>query len=122
MKAKLIYDAECPLCSRYVRMVRLREHVDLTLIDARFPSPELTAALNEGYEIDKGMVLHLDNATYHGEAAISALALLTTPSSAFNRINILLFRSPAVAKRLYPVLVFGRGLLLRFLGRKRLGY
>ncbi|MEM9318085.1 MAG: DCC1-like thiol-disulfide oxidoreductase family protein [Pseudomonadota bacterium] len=122
MKATLIYDGQCPLCSRYVQLTRLREHVELQIVDAREQSPEVIAAREEGFELDKGMVLRLDDATYHGSAAISALAMLTTPNSVFNRINATVFRSPTFAKLVYPILVFGRNSLLWLLGRQKLGY
>jgi len=122
MKATLIYDGECPLCSRYVQMTRLKENVELTLVDARHGGAEVDAARGAGYELDKGMLLWLDGTAYHGSAAINALALLTTPSSMFNRLNALIFRSPIVAKLSYPFLVFGRNSLLRLLGRSKLGF
>ena len=98
MKATLIYDGQCSLCSRYVQLMRLREHIDLQLIDARQPSPEVSAARDKGLELDQEMVLRLDDATYHGSAAISTLALLATRSSIFNRVNASVFRYPRIAK------------------------
>jgi hypothetical protein len=73
-----------------------------------------------GYDVDAGMVLKLNGNYYHGGDCIHALALLTTPSGWFNRLNSWVFRSATVAKYLYPVLRTGRNLTLRLLGRSRL--
>ena len=38
----IIYDGECPFCSRYVKLMRLEETIgDIRLIDARKNPPEL---------------------------------------------------------------------------------
>jgi hypothetical protein len=48
------------------------------------------------------------------------LALLSTSSGSFNRINALVFSRPRLARVLYPVLRAGRNLLLRILHRSKL--
>ncbi|MET0532836.1 MAG: DUF393 domain-containing protein [Steroidobacter sp.] len=117
----LLYDGECPFCSRYVRHVRLRDAIgQITLANAR----EHTALVDEvrrlGFDVDTGMVLKLDGNYYHGADCIHALALLTTPSGWFNRVNSLVFRSATASRILYPVLRSGRNLTLRLLGRTKL--
>jgi predicted DCC family thiol-disulfide oxidoreductase YuxK len=117
----LLYDGECPFCSRYVSYVRLRDAVgSVTLADAREHPDLVEEARQRGYEIDTGMVLKLDGRYYHGGDCIHALALLTTPSGVFNRVNRALFRSRTFSRFAYPVLRTGRNLTLRLLGRARL--
>ncbi len=117
----LLYDGECPFCSRYVRHVRLREAVGaITLANAREHDLLVEEVRRQGYEVDTGMVLKLNGRYYHGADCIHALALLTTPSGWFNRLNALAFRSHTVAKFAYPVLRAGRNLALKLLGRSRL--
>ena len=119
----LIYDGNCPFCSNYVRFTRLRENIgSVDLIDARHNGPEVQAARDQGFVIDDGMLLSLDGKTYHGADCLNVLALLSSRSSIFNRLNHHLFRLPAIAKVAYPVLKFGRGVTLRALGVSRLGY
>jgi len=117
----LLYDGECPFCSRYVRHVRLREAVgQITLANAREHAALVEEVQRLGFSVDSGMVLKLDGNYYHGADCIHALALLTTSSGWFNRLNSLVFRSRTVSKVLYPVLRTGRNLTLRLLGRTRL--
>jgi predicted DCC family thiol-disulfide oxidoreductase YuxK len=117
----LLYDGECPFCSRYVRHVRLREAIGpITLANAREHAALVEEVRRLGFDVDTGMVLKLDGNYYHGADCIHALALLTTPSGWFNRLNSLVFKSSTAAKVLYPVLRTGRNLTLRLLGRGRL--
>jgi len=117
----LLYDGECPFCSRYVRHVRLRDAIGpITLANAREHAALVAEVERLGFDVDAGMVLKLDGNYYHGADCIHALALLTTPSGWFNRVNSLVFRSATASKLLYPVLRTGRNLTLRLLGRTRL--
>lgn len=117
----LLYDGECPFCSRYVRHVRLRQSIGpITLANAREHATLVEEVRRLGFDVDTGMVLKLAGNYYHGADCIHALALLTTPSGWFNRLNSLMFRSATASKVLYPILRTGRNLTLRLLGRTRL--
>lgn len=119
----LIYDGECPFCSRYARLTRLRETVGpFRLIDARERTPEVEAAVQEGYNLDRGMLLSLDGELYHGAECLNRLALLSSRSTAFNRLAYALFRHPRLSRMAYPVLRAGRNAALRLLNRSPLGY
>jgi hypothetical protein len=117
----LVYDAQCPLCDAYCRMVRIRRSVgELRLIDARQNPAVLREITRAGLDIDEGMVLRVGEALYYGADAIQALALMSTASGVFNRLNHWAFRAQARATWLYPLLSRGRNLLLHLLGRSRI--
>lgn len=117
----LIYDGECPFCSRYVRYSRFREAVgSVRLIDARSDAPEVRAARERGFDLDDGMLLRLDGRDYHGADCLNRVALMSSDSGLFNRVNRALFRWPAVSAVAYPLLRAGRNATLRLLGRSRL--
>jgi predicted DCC family thiol-disulfide oxidoreductase YuxK len=119
----VVYDGECPFCAAYVRMTRLRESAGpVTLIDARADGhPVLDEIRAQGLDLDRGMVVKMDGRLYHGDAAMTALALMTTPSGVFNRAMRALFRKPGLARVIYPPMVAGRNLTLRLLGRRPIG-
>jgi predicted DCC family thiol-disulfide oxidoreductase YuxK len=118
----LLYDGECPFCTRYVRYARFRESAGpVRLVDARGGGPEAALARARGLDLDEGMVLSLDGQLYHGGDALNVMALLSTKSGAFNSVNAALFRSPRVAQVAYPLLRAGRNATLRLLGRRRIG-
>jgi predicted DCC family thiol-disulfide oxidoreductase YuxK len=117
----LLYDGDCPFCSSYVRHVRLRDAVGpITMANAREHDALVAEVARLGYTVDTGMVLKLNGRYYHGADCIHALALLTTPSGWFNRLNSWAFRSRTVAKFAYPVLRAGRNLALKLLGKSQL--
>ena len=117
----LLYDGDCPFCSAYVSYVRLRETAGpVPLLNARTHPDRVEEAKRQGFDLDVGMVLKLDGRYYHGADCINALALLTTPSGFFNRLNRVIFRSRAISRVLYPVMRGGRNLALRLLGRRQL--
>ncbi len=117
----LVYDGDCPLCSAYVTQMRLRRSAGrLNLIDAR-QQPALVQSMEQrGYRLDEGMLLIVDGRFYHGAAGMHALALMSSRSGWFNRLNYRLFRSPRISSVLYPPLVAGRRALLWLLDRKPL--
>ena len=117
----LLYDGDCPFCSAYVSYVRLREAAGpVPLLNARLHPDRVDEARKQGLDLDTGMVLKLDGRYFHGADCIHALALLTTPSGFFNRINRVIFRSRTLSRVLYPVMRGGRNLTLRILGRRQL--
>jgi predicted DCC family thiol-disulfide oxidoreductase YuxK len=119
--AWIVYDGQCPFCSRYVQLLRLRESLGaVRLIDARQGGPIVEELQRAGVDLDEGMVLKLDDRLYHGHDCIHVLALLSTPSGLFNRINAAVFRSAPTARMLYPVLRVGRNAVLRLLGRGKI--
>ncbi len=120
-RIQLVYDNECPACTYYARLARIRESVgELELIDARDDTDvrrEITAL---GLDLDEGMVLRMDDTLYYGSDAIHMLSLLSTRSGFFNRLTFWMFRSKRLAGVLYPVLRAMRNLLLKTLGRTRI--
>ena len=123
--ALLIYDGECPFCSRYARMLRLRESIDLQLLDARVTGVEegafvIREVVALGYDLDEGMVLKLGDEFYHGDRCIHVLASLSSSVGWANRLFAVVFRSQKTARVIYPVLRFFRNLTLRCLGRDKL--
>jgi predicted DCC family thiol-disulfide oxidoreductase YuxK len=119
----LLYDGECPACSAYVAMSRLRQlYPDLRVMSAR-DEPALVAELRRaGYEINEGMVLSLDGVIHFGPEATRMIAVLGRASPSRWRRGVLAFIGTAPwARALYPWLNRCRQLLLRLLGRKRIG-
>ena len=117
----LVYDKSCPVCDHYCRMVRIRKAAgDLKLVDAREPSAIMDEITATGLDIDQGMVVKMGGELYYGDDAIHMLALLSTRSGIFNRLNYWIFRSRRLSRMFYPVLRYFRNLLLKLLGRTKI--
>ncbi|MEM9690856.1 MAG: DUF393 domain-containing protein [Pseudomonadota bacterium] len=115
----LVYDGDCPLCTRYVKLIRLRDSIgEVDLVNARTDHPAVASLARAGYDLNEGLALIESGQVYFGAACMTRLALLSTPVGLFNRMNVRLFRSPRVAAWLYPFLKAGRNALLWLLGRK----
>ncbi len=115
----IAYDGQCPFCSAYVRLTRLRASAGpFALIDARSGHPAVAELRRAGLDINQGMVVKYEGRLYHGADAMHFLALLTTRSSAFNWFMALVFGSRLLAHLLYPALRASRNLTLRLMGRR----
>jgi predicted DCC family thiol-disulfide oxidoreductase YuxK len=117
----LVYDKECPACNTYCKIIRIRETVgSLKIIDARKNSRVMDEITRSGLDIDQGMVLIIGEKLYYGSDAMHALALISSRSGIFNRINYWIFKSKSVSSFLYPVLRVFRNLLLKILGKTKI--
>ncbi|MEH6556345.1 MAG: DCC1-like thiol-disulfide oxidoreductase family protein [Oceanicoccus sp.] len=117
----LVYDRECPACSAYCQVVKIRESVgDLRIVDARENTEVVKEITSQGLDIDQGMVLKMGDQLYYGSDAIHTLALIGSRSGVFNRVNYWMFKSKTISKFLYPILRFFRNLLLKILGRSKI--
>lgn len=113
----IVYDGECPFCRSYCRLVRIRKAAgNLELVDARQPSPIMDDITAKGLNIDRGMVVKMDETLYYGADAIHMLALLSTQSNIFNRFTHFVFQSQRVTRILYPILRDCRNLALWVMG------
>ena len=117
----LVYDKECPVCNNYCQVVRIRESVgELKIINARDNSDVMEEITSAGLDIDQGMVLKMGGQLYYGSDAVHALALISSRSGIFNRVNYWLFKSRLLSRVLYPVLRFFRNLILKILGKTKI--
>lgn len=118
----MIYDGHCPLCATGARFAEVdASHGHLRCVDARIDlltRRELQAA---GLDIDQGVVLIKDGRYLQGAEAVHAMALAAPGHGVFNRCNRWLFGSAARARRVYPLFLSGRNLLLKLLGRQPIG-
>ena len=116
---KIYYDGECPFCSRYVKLLRLRQSASDVGITNLRDDANLRQELNQrGFDLDQGMVVEIDDRRIGGADAANALAMMSTPSDMFNRINRLVFSRPALSALFYPVLRSGRWMTLFMMGRQ----
>ena len=115
---RVYYDGECPFCTRYVSLLRLRKTVgEVGLIDLRGDAGLLTELAAQGFDTDQGMVVEMDGRRVGGADAINALALMSTKSGSFNKLNRAIFAIPFFALIIYPVLRAGRWITLFAMGR-----
>ncbi len=121
MSVRVYYDGECPFCTRYVALLRLRRALGtVDLVDLREDATVRQDLEAEGFDLDEGMVVEMDGRRLGGADAANALALMSTKSDWFNWLNHAFLSSPLGARLIYPVLRSGRWLVLFLLGRQGL--
>lgn len=119
MAATIYYDGECPFCTRYVGLVKLREAVGpVKLVNLRDDVVIRNELAAEGFDLDQGMVVDVDGNRVGGAQATNMLADMSTPSGTFNRLNRAIFGMPVLSGLIYPVLRTGRWLSLFLMGRR----
>src|SRR3712207_2160227 len=105
----IVYDGECPFCSRYATMVQLRENgVVVRLHDARDEATYRALPEAEGYDLDEGMLARWQGQWFYGAQAMREISRLsrTAPLAA-------LMQDPRLSAVFYPVLRGIRNLTLR---------
>jgi predicted DCC family thiol-disulfide oxidoreductase YuxK len=114
----LLYDGDCPVCTRYVAWTSLRAiRPDIRLLNAR-DEPELVTNLRaKGIEINDAFCLSLDGHIVHGAEAMTMLGRISEPKGLFNKMALGLLQQNWIVSPAYPVLVRGRKLLLTMLRR-----
>lgn len=121
MASRIYYDGECPFCTHYAALLRLRESIgDVDLVNVREDTEARQKLQAYGYDLDQGMVLDLDGRFHVGADAMHRLAMLSSRSGFLNRMIAGVFRFAWLATLLYPVLRAGRALTLFALGRERI--
>ncbi len=118
---KIIYDGECPFCSKYVQLIQLKKTIGyVELINARV-DPTIKEKLKElSIDINKGMVLIDGKDIYFAEDCVHRLALLSTSSTLFNRMNKFVFKYKTLSKIIYPIMKTGRNFILFILRKKQI--
>ena len=115
----IIYDGECPFCSAYVKMMRLRESVgEVRLINARSDDPEVLRVKRLGLDLQDGMVARYGGKDYYADECLTLLSMLSSGSGVFNASTAWMFKSERRARLMYPVMKAGRAITLKLLGRK----
>lgn len=113
----LVFDRQCPVCTYYCRLVRIRKQLgNVVIMDAREPSKIMDKITAKGWDVDDGIVLKIGTRLYYGSDAIHALALISSRSGIFNRFNYWMFKSQDVSNLSYPFFKFLRRMLLKIMG------
>jgi predicted DCC family thiol-disulfide oxidoreductase YuxK len=68
----VVFDGDCPFCSQYVQLLKLRETVGATrLINARSGDSIAIELQQSGYNLNQGIVVRYKGQTYCGADGVS---------------------------------------------------
>ncbi|MEL6258349.1 MAG: DCC1-like thiol-disulfide oxidoreductase family protein, partial [Pseudomonadota bacterium] len=98
----VIYDGDCPFCTAFVKMTRLKEAAGkVELLNLRDPHPVVAEVAEMGLDFDEGMAMVRAGQVYHGDDVVHQLALMTSRVGVFNRLNAWIFKHPRLTRALY---------------------
>lgn len=117
----VVYDGECPFCTQYVKLMRLREAVGpVKPVNARDDHPVVRYVRSKGIDLNNEMALVMKGEIFAGPDCMNRLALLSTGSGFFNGLMSRMFASRGLTRLMYPVLRTGRNATLFLMGRKKI--
>lgn len=122
MSIRILYDGDCPFCTRYVGLLRLREAVGpVELVDLRQDQVARAELAAVGIDPDLGMVVEMNGQRYHGADAVSVLSTMSTSIGVLNRLFAIILSNKLASRLIYPVLRAGRNATLMLLNRQPIG-
>lgn len=116
----IIYDGDCPFCRHFAGMVHLQEDYSAVVVNAREPHPLVAEATARDLDLDEGMIVILDDTFYHGDEAMTRMALMMSDNGWLRRLTIWVFASPRRSRIFYPPLRFCRNIVLKLLGHGKI--
>ncbi|MFN9070499.1 MAG: DCC1-like thiol-disulfide oxidoreductase family protein [Cyanobacteriota bacterium] len=109
----LVFDGGCPFCRHFAELSELRSGIPgLMIRDGRSDRALRQALARRGYHLRDGAMVLEGEQIWHGAAAISWLCARMEPSAPLLRILAPLMGNGGRAKRLYPLLLLARRLVL----------
>ena len=119
MTTSIYYDGDCPFCSKYVQLSRLRASVGrVDLIDLRSDTAARTRFAAQGLDPDQGMIVETEGGVFHGADAVQAISAMSSKSGFLNRLAATIFGNRLLATMLYPFMRAGRNATLFAMGRE----
>tara|TARA_Y100001968_G_scaffold288869_1_gene291467 strand:+ start:20712 stop:21116 length:405 start_codon:yes stop_codon:yes gene_type:complete len=118
-KTLFIYDGECPFCNHFAQLLELKSTIpSLQIVDGRKNLEQLTRLYKQGYDLNKGAILINNGKIKHGSEAISWIcAQLENPNDSLLELLRLIFISNKRSQFLFPLLLWGRRILLTIKGK-----
>tara|TARA_Y100000766_G_scaffold95806_1_gene81725 strand:- start:43 stop:444 length:402 start_codon:yes stop_codon:yes gene_type:complete len=118
-KSLFIYDGDCPFCNYFAQLLELKSSLpDFEILDGRKNLAQLTKLYNEGYDLNKGAILIINQKIFHGADAINWICNeIKEPSDSLLEVLRIVFTSNKRTNFLFPFLLWGRRLSLTLKGK-----
>jgi hypothetical protein len=115
-KITLYYDKQCPFCSKYANLLKLKENFEITLKDARENLFEISLiCLN--LNINDGFIVIYENNCFQGSKALGFLNSAVDKDTFLGKLHFIFRYDNIFSKILYNVLFILRKIIL-FILRK----
>lgn len=115
-KLTLYYDKQCPFCSKYANLLKLKENFEITLKDARENLDEISV-LCKNLDINDGFIVLYKNDCFQGAKALEFLNRAVDKTTIFGKLHFFFAYENIFSKFLYKTLFILRKIVL-FILRK----
>ena len=118
-KTLFIYDGECPFCNHFAQLLELKSSIpSLEISDGRENLAILTKLYKQGYDLNNGAILIKNGEIKHGADAINWICSeIKEPNDSLLETLRIIFTSNRRSKLLFPLLLWGRRILLTLKGK-----
>lgn len=115
-KLTLYYDKQCPFCSKYANLLKLKENFEITLKDARKNLDEISV-LCKNLDINDGFIVIYKNDCFQGAKALEFLNRAVDKTTILGKLHFFFAYENTFSKFLYKTLFILRKIAL-FILRK----
>ena len=115
-KLTLYYDKQCPFCSKYAKLLKLKENFEINLKDARENIDEISV-LCKNLDINDGFIVIYKNDCFQGAKALEFLNRAVDKTTILGKLHFFFAYENIFSKFLYKTLFILRKIAL-FILRK----
>ena len=115
-KITLYYDKQCPFCTKYAKLLKLKENFEITLKDARENLDEISV-LCKNLDINDGFIVIYKNDCFQGAKALEFLNRAVDKTTILGKLHFFFAYENIFSKFLYKTLFILRKIAL-FILRK----
>ena len=115
-KITLYYDKQCPFCSNYANLLKLKENFEITLKDARENLDEISLVC-ENLDINDGFIVVYENHCFQGVKALEFLNSAVDKTTTLGKLHFFFAYDNTFSKFLYKILFILRKFIIFFLRR-----
>ena len=115
-KITLYYDKQCPFCSKYANLLKLKENFEITLKDARENLSEMSFVCGN-LNINDGFIVVYKNDCFQGSKALAFLNSAIDKTTILGKLHFFFAYETVFSKFLYKILFILRKVIL-FILRK----
>jgi predicted DCC family thiol-disulfide oxidoreductase YuxK len=109
----ILYDKDCYLCSHFQTYLQLKKQFDIQFLDLNVNEDRVIQYANQGYAIDRGMIIDINGKIYQGKQAVIQIEKLLHKETLFDRCLSFCMKNPVLVAIGYPLASFVRKVLLR---------
>ena len=110
-KITLYYDKQCPFCSKYANLLKLKENFEISLKDARENQSEISL-ICPNLNINDGFIVIYENDCFQGAKALEFLNSAVDKDTFLGKLHFIFRYDNIFSKILYNVLFILRKIIL----------